>query len=363
MFVFAVLIFKSARLVLLGGQGHNANAGASSNVVHGSLMVALEHPSGSVRARAVEQLSRALSTTSSTDAGEKLPSASAAGAGGDDLPPALLRRLHDEDPEVVLAITDSDVILHQVLLSPSVAGDGEQNGVDAPGAVLSETRATNVASAIATAAVPWLSAMSEARPKHPVASSGRVLCGLVRLMAAAASCVRIGEHGSEISRRVRDLAFCLFLECLPGPHMTFRVKMAQQQVSASVSGSGFCPPEDATAGSTAVGKSCKKAFRAVGRAAIEAVSGLCGAEADDGILRLFACICMLEDDEGKHKGSGQKSSDVDKMQVDCGRGKSKGLKVLGQEVCDTIAASLVNESTTSELQVRNGTGLGVVGIQ
>lgn len=348
--------------MFLVGQDETVSEAAIASAVHGSLMVALEHSSGLVRARAVKQLSRAMSI-SAIDAGEQALSASA--AEGEDLSPALLRRLHDEDPEVVLAITDSETLVRKVLLRlrSGFGGDGDDDIVDVSDAVYSEMRPVTVASAAATAAVPWLSALSETRPKHPIASSSKVLCGLVRLMAAAASAAGTGKEGSTLMKQAKDSALSLFLECLPGPHATTRVKLAQQQASAIVSSSGEVPDEDEAAAveaAGAAGKACKKALRSVGRVAIEAVSGFCGTTADDGITTLFAGFGKLlsEEDTGKSKGSkspgrkGKKSiGDVDAMEVE-GSGKSKGLKLMGEEVCNSIAASVVEGSKMQELQVR-----------
>lgn len=327
-----------------------------------------------VRARAVEQLSRAMSTSAVLDAGEE-PYSSASASAGEDLSPALLRRLHDEDPQVVLAITDSDTLVRQVLLrppSPGSGGDGDGDGddqVDVSDAVFSELRPVTVASAGTTAAVPWLSALSEARPKHPISSSCKVLCGLIRLTAAAAAAAPgggAGEEGSTGAGQARHSAMSLFLECLPGPHSNARVKLAQKQASSSASSSGGGVPDEdeaaAVAAAGAAGKACKKALRAVGRVAIEASSGLCRSAADDGVTTLFSDlgkVLLPEEDERKSKGSakspgkkGKKSTgNVDAMEVE-GSGKSKGLKLMGEEVCDCVAAAVVEGSKIQELQVR-----------
>lgn len=345
-------------------------------------MVALEHSSGVVRARAVEQLSRAISTAVAADAAAGSASASEAMA-GEDLSPALLRRLHDEVPEVVLAITNSDTLVQHVLLRPSCSSPGTSDtqvaGVS--GALSTANRASVVASAAADAAVPWLSALSEARPRHPVASSGKVLSGLVRLAAAAAAAAAtacstgddVSEECSTAARKARGSALSLCLECLPGPHANARVKLAQQLASASLgSGDGddgvpkVGDADAASAGAAAAtGKSCKKALRAVGRAAIDAAGDLSSAAGGAGVAGLFSGLPeVLEQDEevkGEHpskssnkKGKRTKAADADAMEVD-GSNKSKGLKAMGEEVCDIFASSIVgaskDKSKIEELQV------------
>lgn len=343
-----------------------------SSVVHGSLMVALEHSSGAVRARAVEQLSRAMSSEVE-DAADKSTTAM-----GEDLSPALLRRLRDEEPEVVLAITGSDNLVARLLLRPSLVSSNQDDGeiTDVSDLITSIHRAASVTSTCAAAAVPWLLALSEARPKHPVASSGRVLSGLLRLAAAAAaastaavaSCGGVSDEGLAVAKQARDSALSLFLECLPGPGAIARVKLAQQLASASVEGSGSAKEGDsaaAAAASAAAGKACKKAMRAINRAAIEAICGLSTGAASAGFVDLFACLAAVLDKEGEGeheayskspgKKKGKKSKAIDAMEVEGGR-KSKGFKVTVEEVCDTLASALVGaggeKRKMEELQVR-----------
>lgn len=332
--------------------------GREDGAVHGSLIVALEHSSAAVRSRAVEQLSRAISSAVENDGAATGESASTSAGGVEDLSPVLLRRLHDEDSDVVLAITESNTLVQQVLLRPfsvspmadnSTVGDGV-GGADDSDVV---NRAAVVASAAMTAAGPWLSAISEARPKHPVASVGRVLCGLVRL--AAAACSACSEGRSAAVKKARDSALSLLLECLPGPHATARVKSAQRQAADAGCLEDGVTEKGATdrAAAAATGKACKKASRAVGRAAIEAVSRLDVGVEGDALAGLFAVVGkVLEkaDNEGSGKGSAAKppgrnkskkknSGDADDLEA--GGVKSKGLKVMGKEVCDALAAAVV----------------------
>ena len=325
------------------------------NGVHGSLMVALEHSSGAVRARAVEQLSRALSAADVADTAGELKSGIS-----EDLLPALLRRLQDEDPEVVLAITGSDSLVQQVLLRPPGTSSEDDVGevTDVSDFLSSLQRAAVVASTSAAAAAPWLSALSEARPKHSVASSGRVLSGLVRLVAAAATtaasaaCGDVGKEGLALASEARDAALSLFLECLPGPSAIARVKLAQQLAPASVGGSDVS--KEGVAAAASAGKACKKAMRAVSRAAVEAVSGLSTGAGTVGLVGLFAGLATVLEQEEKvenkvfkppSKSKGKKSKVVD----------AKGLKAMGEAVCDVLAAALVGasqeESNMNELQV------------
>lgn len=346
--------------------------GLEDGAVHGSLVVALEHSSAAVRARAVEQLSRAISKAVENDDAAAGEATSTAGRGVEDLSPVLLRRLHDEDPNVVLAITESDTLVQQVLLRPcsspmaddSTGGDGV-GGADVSGVV---DRAAMVASAAMTAASPWLSALTETRPKHPVASAGKVLCGLVRLAAAASSAC--GEGVSAGTKQARNLVLSLLLECLPGPHATARVKSAQRQAVGATGGGGAGATEEGAADSVAAaaaGKACKKASRAVGRAAIEAVSRSGVAVEGGALTGLFAVVGkVLEKSDGEVSGRGsaakspgknktKKRKSVDGDDVESEAVKSKGLKVMGEEVCDALAAAIVGpgklDSKSHQLQV------------
>ncbi|CBJ49062.1 conserved unknown protein [Ectocarpus siliculosus] len=355
--------------------------GREDGAVHGSLMVALEHSSAVVRARAVEQLSRAILSAAENDGAAAGESASTSAGGVEELSPVLVRRLHDEDPDVVLAITESDTLVQRVLLRPrsfSPMADDSTGGDGVGGADDSDVvdRAAAVASAAMTAAGPWLSAISEVRPKHPVASAGRVLCGLVRLAAAASSAC--GEGGSAGVKQARDPALSLLLECLPGPHATARVRSAQRQAVGADGRGDSATDEGATdpaAAAAATGKACKKASRAVGRAAIEAVSRLGVGVEGDALAGLFAVVGKVlnkSDDEGSGKGSAakspgknnskkKKSGDADDLEAE--GVKSKGLKVMGEEVCDALAAAIVGpgdlDSKNHQLQtLRDTCGAG-----
>lgn len=328
-------------------------------------MVALEHSSGAIRARAIEQLSRAMSTSEVEDA-----AAESTAATGEDVSPVLLRRLDDEDPEVVLAITGSDHLVQQVLLRAPSSGTSSEDddATDVSDLVSSIQRAAVVTSACAAAAVPWLSALSEARPKHSMASSGRVLSGLVRLAAAAATSAAdassrgVGQEGLAVAKQARDSALTLFLECLPGPSAAARAKLAQQLAFASVGVGG--ESDAAATAAAAAGKASKKAMRSVGRAAIEAVSGLSTGKRAVCFADLFAGLAEVLGQEGEgeskvskspRKNKGKKSKAVDAMEVEGGGKPSKGLKAMGEEVCDILATALVGasaeESKMEELQV------------
>ncbi|CAM9545090.1 unnamed protein product [Scytosiphon promiscuus] len=355
---------------------------ASSGTVHGSIMVALEHSSGVVRARAVEQLSRVMADAAEgqdDEVAQSMASASSPTVAGrtEDLSPALLRRLYDEDPEVVLAIAGSDALVNQVLLgrsSGSSVGDGHegQDVVEVSDDVSLKKRAAMVASSAAAAASPWLAALSEARPKHPVASTGRVLCGLLRLASTAATAAAAAggdgdaEEGSAAARQAGDCALSLCLECLPGPHAVARVKQAQRQTSTPADGRSCGATEDESAAVAAVaaaGKACKKALRGVGRAAIKAVGG---SAAGGGVVGLFAGLETVLEQEPEGKGKGKRASissakspikrrskatDAEAVEADEG-GKSKGLKAMGDEVCDVLAAAFVAAATEEAMETK-----------
>lgn len=337
---------------------------ASAPGIHASLMVALEHPSGTVRARAVEQLSKAVS--------EAAGAVGSRSGQGDDLTAAVLRRLYDEDPEVVLAVTGSDILLERVLLRPtSTSPAGDQNSTEvveesAGGGGSVSSRAAAVSSAAFIAATPWLSALSQARPSHPVPSVGRVLCGLLRVASAAVTAIgeRVGGSISvelEEEEKTREAAARLMLECLPGPHANARVRLARRACAAFRDTGGGSSGKADDAADAAIGRACKKAVRAVGRAAVEAVCGL-GDSPEGSCLGVFDGVGealsnkagvvqgnVSSSSKKKRKG-GSKGNEGDAMDVD--GGKSKGLKEMGEELCDALAAGFSAGDKTEQIQVR-----------
>ncbi|CAN0298066.1 unnamed protein product, partial [Ectocarpus sp. 8 AP-2014] len=158
---------------------------------------------------------------------------------------------------------------------------------------------------------------------------------------------------------------------------TARVKSAQRPaVGAGGRGDG-APEESATdpAAAAASGKACKKASRAVGRTAIEAISRLGVGVKGDALAGLFAVVGKVlekSDDGGSSKGSAAKSPGKNKSQrkksgdgdvVESEGVKSKGLKVMGEEVCDALAAAVVGpgdlDSKNRQLQaLRDTCGAG-----
>lgn len=337
---------------------------ASAPGIHASLMVALEHPSGTVRARAVEQLSKAVS--------EAAGAVGSLSAQGDDLTAAVLHRLFDEDPEVVLAVTDSDTLVQRVLLRPTpTSPDGDQNAAEvveesAGGGGSVSSRAAAVSSAAFIAATPWLSALSQARPSHPVPSVGRVLCGLLRLACAAVTAIGGRVGGSllvelEEEEKTREAAARLMLECLPGPHANARVRLARRACAAFRDGGGGSSGKADDAADAAAGRACKKAVRAVGRAAVEAVCGL-GDSPEGSCLGVFDGVgeALSSNKAGAVQGNVSSSSkkakrsskgkEGDAMDVDGGR--SKGLKEMGEDLCDALAAGFSAGDKTEQIQVR-----------
>lgn len=287
------------------------------------------------------------------------------GQGGGDLTAAVLRRLYDEDPEVVLAVTGSDNLLHRVLLrhpypdndhTPAVDEEKENDVVVGGGSVSS--RAAAVSSAAAIAATPWLSALSQARPAHPVAESGRVLGGLLRVAKASVAAIQAGTENRlpeelEEMEKTREAATRLLLECLPGPHANARVRLLRRACAdVRVGGGGTSEADDAA--DAAAGRACKKAVRNVARAAVEMVAGL--EESSDGrcCLRVFEGVGKALRGVGVPKSSKKKGSskrkEADGMEVD--GVKSKGLKEMGEEVCDALAAGFSAGDKTRQLQVR-----------
>ena len=336
---------------------------ASAPGIHASLMVALEHPSGTVRARALEQLSKAVS-----EAAGEAGSNDGSGGQGDDLSAAVLRRLYDEDPEVVLAVTGSDTLLQRVLLRPTPLSPGDHNAAEVAeesGGGSVSSRAAAVSSAASIAATPWLSALSQARPSHPVPSAGRVLCGLLRVASAAVAATgrRVESFPVvlEEEERTREAAARLILECLPGPHATARVRLARRACVAFRDAGGGSSGKADDAADAAAGRASKKAVRAVARAAVEAVYGL--SESPEGsCLRVFDCVGEALSKSGvvqekvsssSKKGKGSlKGREGGAMEVD--GGKSKGLKEMGEELCDALAAGFSDGDKTEQIQVRDG---------
>lgn len=260
----------------------------------------------------------------------------------EDLSAVLLRRLGDEDPQVVVSVTAHDVLLQRVLL-----GLPDQDPDSVQGDRSLSTRAALVASTVVSAAVPWLASLSEDRPKYPVASAGRVLCGLIRTASAACSAVLGGAVDDVEAVAARNATLRLFFECLPGPHANARVKLAQAAASLGVSQDG----------AVVTGKARKKALRVVARSAVEAVCRLEG-----GRTRLFdgvgKVLEQVHGDDMKEEGviaSSKKGKGRSKKNESSGQEpapvKSKGLKAMGDELCDLLAGAIAKGDGEDILQV------------
>lgn len=276
---------------------------------------------------------------------EVTPTLAIATCGGpattEDLSTLLLRRLHDEDPQVVISVTDHDVLVRRILLG---LPDREPDNIQDDG--VHSTRAVSVVSTVASAAVPWLASLSEDRTKHPVALAGRVVCGLIRTASVACSALPEGTADEETAT-ARNAALRLLFECLPGPHANARVKVVQPVASSGVSQDG----------AVVTGKARKRAMRAVGRSAIEAVCSLKG-----GSTRLFDGVeKVLEkanDDEMEEEAvsvsskKGKRRSKANEMDVtEPVPVKSKGLKAMGEELCELLAGTIAKGDGEDILQV------------
>lgn len=247
---------------------------------------------------------------------------------------ALLGRLRDEDPDVVVAITDSHALVKRVLLRSQSGSIGDDT-VDSTIA----GRAKLVSAAATAAAAPWLAALSESRPKHPVASAARVLSGLVRLSSAAVVSASAEEEEGDVSSvyQLRKSALRLILECLPGPHAMARVKLALQSTTSAGAGE--------TDGDHVNSKARKKALRVVGRVAVSALMDLAGTSKDFQLFSGLDKILRKDGTRGKKGGGGA-------MDVDANESKSKGLKAMSEEVCDVLAGGIAEGTETKVLQVK-----------
>lgn len=255
-----------------------------------------------------------------------------------------MRRLHDNDPEVVLAVTDNDALLQKVLLRP--AADSKKGQI---------SRAANIASAASSAAIPWIMSLSEARPRYPVASGGEVLRGLLRFASetvSAATAALTSSDGSEALRVAIDAVSRLILECLPGPHAMARVKEGRRSSGADMD------PEDGTAGD-GTGRARKKVLKATARAALKAVTSLDVALAANGGVVNRGVLSgagkeleKLYELSGKRRKSTEQGGDVMDAEEEEGVSKkSKGLKTMGEEVCDIMARHFAARSDVGYIQV------------
>lgn len=225
---------------------------------------------------------------------------------------------------------------------------------------LSDTTTTASAvlvKAVTSAAGYWLAALSETRPKHSVASAGRVLCGLLRCASAAVKAESSGGgEGGQLDGNhdsTRDAALRLFLECLPGPHANARVKLARH-LAVALASQEDSKGNAAGAAFDITGRACKKATRSVGRAAIEALCSLeIGSVAVSGSAGhlFFGLGKALEN--CNTESVGKKRSNGSKLKRDDVKGEenSKGLKAMGEEVCKRLAVALVAENDVKFLQV------------
>lgn len=269
--------------------------------------------------------------------------------GGEDLSSVVLRRLHDEDPDVVLAVAENDTLLHKVLLKPTAVSPEDESRTSP-----SSMAAVGIACAAVAAAEPWLSVLSKARPKHPAAASGRALCGLIGLASKAVAAAAVLETSSRedkdtAAKRAVNAAMPLFLECLPGPHTIARVKAAKEDACLASS-------EDKEGAPASPERACRKALRAVARAAIGAVAAL-----DDGAFAGLGEVLDKKNDEDRSKDvnsakkrSKKKSADVMELELDMAAvpEKPKGLKAMAEDVCQVLGVAFADGKETRMLQVK-----------
>lgn len=248
-----------------------------------------------------------------------------------------MRRIYDEDPEVVLAVTDNDALLHKILLRPAV--DSKNGQI---------SQAADIASAASSAAIPWIVSLSEARPRYPVASVAQVLQGLLRFASEAvfsATAALTSSDDVEILQAAVDAASRLILECLPGPHAMARVKAGRTLNGNDIDDTG---------------RAHKKAMKATARAALKAAASLDGAlAATDGVFVRGVLRGAGKDLQTVHESSGkrkksteEKGEDIDAEVEEGGPSKkSKGLKTMGEEVCDYMARHFAARIDVRYIQV------------
>lgn len=206
-----------------------------------------------------------------------------------------------------------------------------------------------MASTAASAAVPWLASLSEGRPKHPVASAGRVIGELIRTASKACSALVNCAADDAAVVATRSATLNLYFECLPGPHANARVIAAQ---AAAVVSSGV---SEGDAGVAA--KACKKALRAVARSAVDAICGLDGGSPlFQGVGKVLEKTCgdrMEEEVAPKSSKKGKGRVKANEMSVDMlALTKSKGLKAMGNELCDVLASAISKGHGEDILQVQ-----------
>lgn len=261
----------------------------------------------------------------------------------EDLANAVMRRLYDEDPEVVLAVTGNDALLHKVLLRPPV--DSKDGQI---------TRAADIASAASSAAIPWILNLSEARPRYPVASGADVLRGLLRFASetvSAATAALTSSDDIEALEVAVDAASRLILECLPGPHAMARVK-----VGRTLSGADR-DREDGIVGD-GTGRAHKKALKATARAALKAAASLDEALAGNGMVGIRGVFSgagkeleKVYELSGKRRKSTEQGEVMDAEEEEGVSKKSKGLKTMGEEVCDIMARHFAARIDVGYIQV------------
>ena len=262
-----------------------------------------------------------------------------------DLSGMVMKRLYDEDPQVVLAVTDSDALVQRVLLRP-VGDDSSLGGKACRSAISSQ--AAVVASAAASASARWLSALSEARPLHPFASVGRVLSGLLRLAAKAVVVECVNNDGRKVTVKATSQ---LILECLPGPHMMARARAARREANADASSLEGTTVENN-------GRARKKALRSVGHAASKAVGIVDGALGGVGASSVFVGAGKTLEmgvracpEEGKKSSKPPRDAMEDAVAEEGAVLKLKGLKAMEKSVCDTLAGVFAKGVDVDKLKV------------
>ncbi|CAM9117936.1 unnamed protein product [Choristocarpus tenellus] len=339
---------------------NNKKSVTEDNLEHTSISVAVEHPLGTVRVQALLQLEKALrqgSTVANTGEGEKQGLLDKRSARR-EMVPSLLRRLRDEDPEVLFALLGSEFLTQQVLLGkPDVVEDDVDMGMESRESVTSgegngEGSLLEVSATVAGAALPWIASLSEDRPRYSHGVTARVLTEFVQLSASAVMwcSTTTGESPNDLeSRSVEDEGtslnlrfFPLLLECVPGPHNLVRARCA----GVDAEGRDGRSKEEIRAS-----KAKRRAVVSLGREALSIAKEVWGRTVGWPLGRALLESLASVEFVGEHAGAvdakakGEKGENSAVKSADGAEKKTIGMKALSEGVCDKLADALGSVSS------------------
>jgi hypothetical protein len=185
-----------------------------------SLMIAIDHPSATMRSQAVLSLATIINTATSTSDntdivamnGNDTTLSTTSAAVHDmmsDISHALLRRISDTDASVVIAVCSSTTLLTELLRYCNSCSSSSSASDDT--VVTTDMLAQTVVQAV----YHWLSQLWQQRSQVTVQSSSSAVIGLLKLLAII---VPKSKYSGDSSAILSLIVLPAVLECMPSKH-------------------------------------------------------------------------------------------------------------------------------------------------